>query len=66
MIKFDLNHGYYVGQKDTMFYHIRKISEKNLGIFSGSLRIFGSSSFRHWFHFDTSRPRTKKNAHFRN
>jgi len=47
-------------QKDVKFSHIRKISEKNMGLFSGRLRISGSSNFRDWFHFDAARPTKKK------
>ena len=43
-----------------MLFHIRKVSEKNTGLFSGRLRISGSNNFRDWFHFDASRPTKKK------
>ena len=49
------------GKKDVKLSHIRKVSEKNMGLFLGRLRISGSSNFRDWFHFDASR-RTKKKA----
>lgn len=48
------------GKKDVMLSHIRKVSEKNMGVFSGRLRISGSSNFRDWFHFDATRPTKKK------
>ena len=48
------------GKKDVKLSHIRKVSEKNMGLFSGRLRISGSSNFRDWFHFDASRPTKKK------
>ena len=48
------------GKKDVKFSHIRKISEKKMGLFSGRLRISGSSNFRDWFHFDAARPTKKK------
>ena len=48
------------GKKDVMLLHIRKISEKNIGLSSGQLRISGSSNFRDWFHFDATRPSKKK------
>jgi hypothetical protein len=48
------------GKKDVMLSHIRKVSEKNIGISSGQLRISGSSNFRDWFHFDATRPTKKK------
>ena len=31
-----------------------------MGLFSGRLRISGSSNFRDWFHFDAVRPTKKK------
>ncbi len=48
------------GKKDVMLSHIRKVSEKKMGLFSGRLRISGSSNFRDWFHFDAARPTKKK------
>ena len=48
------------GKKDVMLSHIRKVSEKNIGLSSGQLRISGSSNFRDWFHFDVTRPTKKK------
>ena len=48
------------GKKDVNFSHIRKVSEKKMGILSGRLRISGSNNFRDWFHFDASRPTKKK------
>jgi len=48
------------GKKDVMLSHIRKVSEKNIGLSSGQLRISGSSNFRDWFHFDATRPTKKK------
>ena len=48
------------GKKDVMLSHIRKVSENNLGLFSGRLRIAGSNNFRDWFHFDAARPTKKK------
>ena len=47
------------GKKDVKFEHIRKVSEKKLGM-SGRLRISGSKNFRDWFHFDANRPTKKK------
>jgi hypothetical protein len=47
------------GKKDVKLSHIRKVSEKNMGLF-GRLRVSGSSNFRDWFHFDASRPTKKK------
>ena len=48
------------GKKDVMLSNIRKVSEKNIGLSSGQLRISGSSNFRDWFHFDATRPTKKK------
>ena len=48
------------GKKDVRLKHVKKISEKNMGLFSGRLRISGSNNFRDWFHFDASRPAKKK------
>jgi len=48
------------GKKDVMLSHIRKVSEKNMGLLSGRLRISGSNNFRDWFHFDATRPAKKK------
>lgn len=48
------------GKKDVRLSHIRKISEKKMGLLSGRLRISGSNNFRDWFHFDASRPAKKK------
>ena len=49
------------GKKDVKLYHVKKISEKKMGLFTGRLRISGSNNFRDWFHFDAGRP-TKKTA----
>ena len=48
------------GKKDVKISHIRKVSEKRMGLLSGRLRISGSNNFRDWFHFDASRPTKKK------
>ena len=48
------------GKKDVKLSHVRKVSEKNMGLTSGRLRISGSNNFRDWFHFDATRPRKKK------
>ena len=48
------------GKKDVKLSHIKKISEKNIGLFSGRLRISGSNNFRDWFHFDSTRLTKKK------
>ena len=48
------------GKKDVMLSHIKEVSEKNIGLSSGQLRISGSSNFRDWFHFDATRPTKKK------
>ena len=48
------------GKKDVRLSHIKKISEKNMGLFSGRLRISGSGNFRDWFHYDASRPTKNK------
>ena len=48
------------GKKDVMLSHIKKVSEKKMGLLSGRLRISGSSNFRDWFHFDAARPTKKK------
>ena len=48
------------GKKDVKLFHVRKISEKNMGLFSGRLRISGSKNFKDWFHFDATRPTKKK------
>ena len=47
------------GKKDVMISHVRKISEKKMGI-SGRMRISGSNNFRDWFHFDATRPAKNK------
>ena len=48
------------GKKDVMLKHVKKVSEKNMGLFSGRLRISGSNNLKDWFHFDASRPAKKK------
>ena len=48
------------GKKNVRLSHIRKVSEKNIGLSSGQLRISDSSNFRDWFHFDATRPTKKK------
>ena len=48
------------GKKDVKLSHVKKISEKNLGLSSGRLRVSGSNNFRDWFHFDASRPKKSK------
>ena len=47
------------GKKDVKLVHIKKISEKKMGLLSGRLRISGSNNFRDWFHFDATRPAKK-------
>ncbi len=47
------------GKKDVKISHIKKISERNLGL-SGRLRVSGSNNFRDWFHYDSSRSTKKK------
>ena len=48
------------GKKDVKLSHVRKISEKKMGLFSGRLRISGSNNFKDWFHFDAKRPTKTK------
>jgi len=48
------------GKKEVKIEHIKKISEKKMGIFSGKHRISGTSNFRDWFHFDSQRPKKEK------
>ena len=48
------------GKKDVKLSHVRKVSERDMGLFSGRLRISGSNNFRDWFHFDAARPTKKK------
>ena len=48
------------GKKEVKIKHIKKISEKNMGTFSGKLRISGTGNFRDWFHYDTERPKKKR------
>jgi len=48
------------GKKDVMISHIRKVSERKMGLLSGRLRISGSNNFRDWFHFDATRPTKNK------
>ena len=48
------------GKKDVMISHIKKVSEKKMGLFSGRLRISGTNNFRDWFHFDATRPTKSK------
>jgi len=59
--KYDSNLGLYLGEKKMLNYlTLEKFQKKNMGLFSGRLRISGSSNFRDWFHFDASRPAKKK------
>ena len=48
------------GKKEVKIEHIKKISEKKMGVFSGRHRISGTSNFRDWFHFDSQRPKKEK------
>ncbi|MGY5144320.1 MAG: hypothetical protein ACW9XH_07530 [Candidatus Nitrosopumilus sp. bin_32a] len=48
------------GKKDVMVSHIKKVSERKIGLFSGRLRVSGSGNFRDWFHFDAARLRKSK------
>jgi len=48
------------GKKEVKIDHIKKISEKKLGRFSGKHRISGTSNFRDWFHYDSERPKKDK------
>ena len=48
------------GKKDVKLSHVKKISERKMGLTSGRLRVSGSNNFRDWFHFDASRPKKSK------
>jgi hypothetical protein len=48
------------GKKDVKLSHVKKISERSMGLSSGRLRVSGSNNFRDWFHFDASRPAKSK------
>ena len=48
------------GKKEVKIEHIKKISERKMGVFSGKHRISGTSNFRDWFHFDSQRPKKEK------
>lgn len=48
------------GKKEVKTIHIKKITEKKMGTFSGKHRISGSGNFRDWFHFDAQRPKKEK------
>ena len=48
------------GKKEVKIEHIKKISEKKLGRFSGKYRISGTGNFRDWFHYDGQRPKKDK------
>jgi hypothetical protein len=48
------------GKKDVAIAHIKKISEKKMGLFSGRLRVSGTNNFRDWFHYDATRPTKTK------
>ena len=47
-------------KKEVKIIHIKKISEKKMGAFSGKHRISGTGNFRDWFHFDVDRPKKEK------
>ena len=49
------------GKKDVRISHIKRISERKMGLSSGRLRISGTGNFRDGFHFDAERP-SKSNA----
>jgi hypothetical protein len=48
------------GKKDVMVSHIKSVSEREMGLSSGRLRISGTSNFRDWYHFDATRPSKNK------
>jgi len=48
------------GKKDVKLSHVKKISERSMGLSSGRLRVSGSNNFRDWFHFDAARPTKSK------
>ena len=48
------------GKKDVMISHIKRVSEREMGLSSGRLRISGTSNFRDWYHFDAARPSKSK------
>lgn len=48
------------GKKEVKIDHIKKISERKMGTFSGKHRISGTGNFRDWFHFDFDRPKKEK------
>ena len=48
------------GKKDVKLQHIKKISERKMGTFSGKHRISGTGNFRDWFHFDAERSKKDK------
>ena len=43
------------GKKDVKLSHVKKISERKMGLTSGRLRVSGSNNFRDWFHFDATK-----------
>ena len=48
------------GKKEIKIEHVKKISERKMGTFSGKYRISGTGNFRDWFHYDSNRPKKKK------
>ena len=48
------------GKKEVKISHIKKISERKMGTFSGKHRISGTGNFRDWFYFDSDRPKKDK------
>ena len=48
------------GKKNVAIFHIKKVSEKKMGLFSGLLRILDTNNFRDGFHFDATRPTKNK------
>ncbi len=47
-------------KKDVMISHVKRVSEREMSLSSGRLRISGTSNFRDWFHFDAQRPSKNK------
>lgn len=48
------------GKKEVKIDHIKKISERKMGNFSGKHRISGTGNFLDWFHYDTERAKKDK------
>ncbi|PKL74793.1 MAG: hypothetical protein CVV27_18690 [Candidatus Melainabacteria bacterium HGW-Melainabacteria-1] len=48
------------GSKRILYNKIKKVSEQDLGVFSGRYRIWGMDLSPYWYHLDFERPKKRR------